>query len=77
MSKHLLCPKCGAKLFWHQWYSMSRKYVAYKDGSVGIRSIENSSLCSLEEAHYICDNCCTTYDRCGNGKLEERKKWGS
>lgn len=62
MKNHLLCPSCESQLYYLAWYSLSRKFVAYTDGSIGEKSIETSHPGSMEVGHYFCDKCKRSYE---------------
>ncbi len=62
MKKYLLCPKCQSRLYYRAWYSMSKKFVVYDDGSMGKKSIETSPPGTMEIGHYFCDKCNADYE---------------
>lgn len=55
MSKYLLWPKCGGRLFLYSWYSFSKKFATFADGTFSKRSIETSPYGPMEINTLICD----------------------
>lgn len=72
MVKYLLCPSCNNRLYIISFYIMSKKFVAFADGSAGLKSIETIPPSSIEESHYFCEQCNVTFDYIGLGQVRLR-----